>query len=257
MQAKIQFFNLRYFIEIAYNGSAYHGWQKQPDAVSVQEILEAALSTALQKKTEVVGAGRTDTGVHASQFFAHFDGEITMGADQLIFKLNTILPPDIAVFRIFEVSSEAHARFDAISREYHYFVSIRKNPFKTGSAYYIKKKIDLQRMNEAAEILMKHTNFKAFSKVKTEVKTFDCKIESAVWEQIGDQLIFKIKSDRFLRNMVRAIVGTLLDIGTHKTEVEDMQKIILGRNRCNAGKSVPAHALFLVNIEYPATITKQ
>lgn len=248
---------MRFFIELAYNGSAYHGWQKQPDAISVQEVLERALTTALQQKIEVVGAGRTDTGVHASLFFAHFDAKIQMEIEQFCFKLNTILPPDIAVFRIFEVSPNAHARFDAISREYHYFVTTKKNPFKIGSAYYIKKKIDVQRMNKAAEILMKHTDFKAFSKVKTEVKTFDCKIESAAWEKVGDELIFKIKADRFLRNMVRAIVGTLLDIGTGKTKIEDMNVIIREKNRCRAGKSVPAHGLFLVNVEYPKTITQQ
>ena len=247
---------MRFFIEIAYNGFAYHGWQKQPEASSVQETLENALTTALQQKIEVIGAGRTDTGVHARQFFAHFDAEITMETEQLVFKLNTILPPDIAVFRIFETASDAHARFDAISREYHYFVTTRKDPFKIGSAYFIKKKIDLQRMNEAAKIIMQHSDFQAFSKVKTDVKTFQCKIENAVWEQNGDELVFKIKADRFLRNMVRAIVGTLLDIGTHKTKLEDLEKIIRGRDRCGAGKSVPAHALFLTHIEYPKTIIK-
>ncbi len=247
---------MRYFIELAYNGSAYHGWQKQPREISVQEVLETALSTALQQKIEVMGAGRTDTGVHASQFFAHFDAEMSGDNGQFIFKLNTILPPDIAVFRIFETTSNAHARFDAISREYHYFVTSRKNPFKIDSTYYIKKNIDLERMNEAAKIVLQHTDFKAFSKVKTEVKTFQCKIESAVWEQIGDELVFKIKADRFLRNMVRAVVGTLLDIGMHRTKLEDFEKIIVGRNRCFAGKSVPAHALFLTKIEYPKTIIK-
>ena len=248
---------MRFFIELAYNGSAYHGWQKQPKAISVQKVLEAALSTALQKNIDVVGAGRTDTGVHATQFFAHFDAEISMEIPQLIFKLNTILPVDIAVFSIFEAAHNAHARFDAVSREYWYFVTTRKNPFKTASTYYIKKKVDLERMNEAAKIVLEHTDFKAFSKVKTEVKTFNCKIESAVWEQVGDELIFKIKADRFLRNMVRAIVGTLLDVGTYKTKLTDMEKIITDRNRSNAGKSVPAHALFLTKVEYPKTITNQ
>lgn len=248
---------MKFFIEIAYNGKAYHGWQKQPDAISVQEVLEAALTTALQKKTDVVGAGRTDTGVHAKQLFAHFEAEISMEAEQFIFKLNTILPRDIAVFNIFEVAENAHARFDALSREYMYYVTTKKNPFKIGEAYYIKKKLDVDRMNEAANILIGYTDFKAFSKVKTEVKTFNCKIEFAFWEQVGDEVVFKIKANRFLRNMVRAIVGTLIDVGTHKTSIAEMQKIIEKRNRGNAGKSVPAHGLFLTRVEYPKRTIKR
>lgn len=248
---------MRFFIEIAYNGSAYHGWQKQPDAISVQEVLEAALTTALQKKINLVGAGRTDTGVHATQFFAHFDAEIAMELTQFVFKLNTILPQDIAVFHIFEVAENAHARFDALSREYTYYVNTQKDPFRVGSAYYVKKKIDLDRMNKAADILMDHTDFKAFSKVKTEVKTYNCKIEFALWEQRGNELVFRIKANRFLRNMVRAIVGTLIDVGTNKTSIKEMHRIIEGRNRGNAGKSVPAHALFLTEVEYPRGTIKK
>lgn len=248
---------MRFFIEIAYNGKAYHGWQKQPTAISVQETLEKALSTALQKKTEVAGAGRTDKGVHASQFYGHFDAEALGDINQLIFKLNTILPQDIAVMTIFEVNAEAHVRFDAISREYTYFVNTKKNPFKTQSAYYIKKHIAVDRMNEAAKLLLEYTDFKAFSKVKTEVKTYNCKIHLAHWEKKGDDLVFKIKADRFLRNMVRAVVGTLLDVGTGKTTKADVRRIIEGRNRSEAGKSVPAHGLFLSKIDYPESIIKK
>ena len=248
---------MRFFIEIAYDGSAYHGWQKQPDAISVQEVLEAALSTALQQKTAVVGAGRTDTGVHAKQFFAHFDADFSQDMDQLIFKLNTILPRDVAVFSVFETQKDAHARFDALSREYTYFVDTRKNPFNVNAAYYIKKKIDVELMNEAAKMLLEHTNFKTFSKVKTEVKTYNCKIENAVWEKVGNELVFKIKADRFLRNMVRAIVGTLIDVGTKKIELKNMRKIIESGNRGKAGKSVPAHGLFLTQVNYSKSIRKK
>lgn len=248
---------MRFFIEIAYNGKEYHGWQKQPDAISVQEILEAALTTALQKKTPVVGAGRTDTGVHAKQLFAHFEAEMSMESAQFIFKLNTILPRDIAVFDIFEVAENAHARFDAISREYTYYVTTKKNPFKIDEAYYIKKKLDVDRMNKAAGLLIDYTDFKAFSKVKTEVKTYNCNIEFAFWEQVGDELVFHIKANRFLRNMVRSIVGTLIDVGTHKTSIAEMQKIIESRKRSKAGKSVPAHGLFLAKVEYPKGTIKE
>lgn len=248
---------MRFFIEIAYEGSAYHGWQKQPAAISVQEVLEAALTTALQKKIEVVGAGRTDTGVHAKQFFAHFDAKISMEVDQFVFKLNTILPHDVAVISIFETKKNAHARFDAVSREYTYFVSTKKNPFNVASAYYIKKEIDIGLMNEAAKVLLEHTDFKTFSKVKTEVKTYNCKIEHAFWEKVGDELVFNIKADRFLRNMVRAIVGTLIDVGTGKTKLKELHKIIESGKRGKAGKSVPAHGLFLTKVEYPKSIRKK
>lgn len=248
---------MRFFIEIAYNGKAYHGWQKQPAAISVQEVLDGALSTALQENIEVAGAGRTDKGVHASQFFGHFDTAPLSNIPQLIFKLNTILPASIAVFSIFEVPPEAHVRFDAISRTYTYYVTTRKDPFKTNSAYYVKKKIDMDRMNEAAEMLLSYTDFKAFSKVKTEVKTYNCSLLYARWESEGDVLVFRIKADRFLRNMVRAVVGTLLDIGTGKTAVEHIKHVVESRNRGEAGKSVPAHALFLSKIEYPESIKAQ
>lgn len=243
---------MRYFIEIAYNGNAYHGWQKQPEHITVQQVLDAALSTALQQKTETAGAGRTDTGVHARQFFAHFDVEKEIpNTGQFIYKLNTILPADVAVRSLFEVPEKAHARFDATAREYTYYVNTKKDPFKEHSAYYIKKPIDMELMNQAAKILLDYTDFKTFSKTKTDVKTYNCKLEHAFWEKRGDELVFNIRADRFLRNMVRAIVGTLLEIGTGKTELKKMNKIIESGKRSKAGKSVPAHALFLTKIEYP------
>jgi tRNA pseudouridine38-40 synthase len=242
---------LRYFVEIAYNGNAYHGWQKQPEHITVQGVLEAALATALQQKIETVGAGRTDTGVHAKQFFAHFDVEKKISdTGNLVYKLNTILPADIAVRSIFKVSKKTHARFDATLREYTYYVNTKKDPFREHSAYYVKKKIDMDLMNQAAKVLLNYTDFQTFSKVKTDVKTYNCKLEYAFWERQGDELVFKIRADRFLRNMVRAIVGTLLEIGTGKTELKKMEKIIESKKRGKAGKSVPAHALFLTRVEY-------
>lgn len=242
---------MRYFIEIAYNGSAYHGWQKQPEQITVQGVLEAALATALQQKIDTTGAGRTDTGVHALQFFAHFDVEKKIvDIENLIYKLNTILPADVAVRSIFKVAKKKHARFDALAREYTYYVNIKKDPFKQNSAYYVKKKLDIDLMNKAAEVLLKYTDFQTFSKVKTDVKTYNCKLEYAVWKKEGDVLVFRIRADRFLRNMVRSIVGTLLDVGTGKTELKKMEKIIESKKRSKAGKSVPAHALFLTKVEY-------
>lgn len=250
-------FTLRYFIELAYNGKAYHGWQSQPAAVTVQETLEKALFTLLQNTTPVVGAGRTDAGVHASQYFAHFDAEEIKDIENLIFKLNSFLPDDIAVFKIFEVRPEAHARFDAISRSYKYNIVMQKDPFLLERALYIKNELDVKKMNSAAESLKSYKDFKCFSKSKTDVMTYNCKIEEAVWEVRDNMLIFHITADRFLRNMVRAIVGTLMDIGSGKMPVENLHQIIRSRNRQKAGTSVPAKALFLTGIKYPKTIVKE
>jgi tRNA pseudouridine38-40 synthase len=248
---------LRYFIELAYNGSAYHGWQNQPDAVSVQETLETALFTLLQVPISVVGAGRTDAGVHATQYFAHFDAEILPDLEQLIFRLNSLLASDIVVYNLFEVHPEAHARFDAISRSYEYHIIQQKDPFFYEKAHLVKNELDLDKMNLAAFSLKKHTDFKCFSKSKTDVKTYNCDIKSAIWEQQENKLVFKITADRFLRNMVRAIVGTLLEIGLDKIQVEQLEEIIKSRDRQNAGTSVPAKALFLTGIEYPKTIVEK
>ncbi len=241
---------MRYFIELSYNGKNYHGWQIQPDAISVQEKLNFAVSTILQQKIEVVGAGRTDTGVHASQMFAHFDIDEKLEGD-VPHKLNSILPNDIVVYDVFLVDAEKHARFSAESRSYEYRIWSGRNPFLLDFSWQIhSQKLDIAKMNEAAKLLLEYENFQTFSKVKTEVYTFNCNVTEAYWKQTDDLLTFYISANRFLRNMVRAIVGTLVDVGLHKVSVEDFRQIIESKNRSNAGLSVPAKGLFLTNIKY-------
>ena len=244
-------------MEMAFHGAAYCGWQKQPEEKTVQAEVEKALSTAFQVQTECAGAGRTDSGVHASHFVAHFDAEEIKDLDQMVFKLNQLLPHDISVSDVYQVDDEAHARFDAVSRAYEYFVTQKKDPFLLDRATYIKRPLSIELMNEAAQELMNFTNFKSFSKVKTQVYTFNCKVMSAYWEQKENVLIFKIKADRFLRNMVRAIVGTLIEVGLKMKSVEEFKQIIESRNRNKAGKSMPAHALFLSEINYPQHLKRQ
>lgn len=241
---------MRYFIELSYNGKKYHGWQIQPDVISVQEKLNDAISTILQKKVEVVGAGRTDTGVHASQMFAHFDIENLIKGD-VVHKLNSILPNDITVYKVFLVDDEMHARFNAESRSYEYRIWLGRNPFLLDFSWQIhSQKPDLSKMNEAANTLLEYTDFQTFSKVKTEVYTFNCNVTAAFWKQEGDLLTFHISANRFLRNMVRAIVGTLVDVGLGKISTNDFRQIIESKNRSNAGLSVPAKGLFLTQIKY-------
>jgi tRNA pseudouridine38-40 synthase len=242
---------LRYFIEFAYNGKNYHGFQSQPDASSVQETLEKALSTLFRESITIVGAGRTDTGVHAKQMFAHFDSELELDSDYWSHKLNSFLPPSIVIFKIFQVSDEAHARFDATSRTYEYYLHTFKDAFISESSWYHSNLLDIDKMNEACSILMKYLDFECFSKVHTDVSTFNCKITAAHWQQKGNQLIFTITADRFLRNMVRAIVGTMVNIGLGKIEVADLHQIISSKDRGKAGFSVPAHGLYLVDVSYP------
>ncbi|WP_299115076.1 tRNA pseudouridine(38-40) synthase TruA [uncultured Winogradskyella sp.] len=242
---------MRYFIQLSYNGSAYHGWQIQPNAVTIQETLQDALSKLLNTKLSITGAGRTDTGVHASQMFAHFDIDETIDTDTLRFKLNSFLPKDIAIQSVFQVNDDAHARFHAIKRSYEYKIALKKDVFQFDYAYYLHQDFDVDRMNEAANILLEYTDFQCFSKSNTDVKTYNCKIEYAQWKQEDDMLIFTISADRFLRNMVRAIVGTLITIGLGKCEVNDMHKIIASKNRGEAGFSVPAKGLYLTEVLYP------
>ena len=244
---------MRYFLELAYRGSAYHGWQRQPNAVTVQEKVEDALAILLREPVEVVGAGRTDTGVHARQLFAHFDLEAELSPD-FVFKMNSVLPMDIAVRSLLKMKPEAHARFDALSRTYEYHVVLEKDPFSLESAYFLKRKPDLKKMNEAAKMLMEYSDFKCFSRSRTDVRTYTCRIEEAYWEKRGESLMFNIKADRFLRNMVRAVVGTLLEIGWGKLEIEELHQIIKSKNRSEAGASVPAHGLYLTKVEYPNNI---
>ncbi len=245
---------MRYFIELAYNGNAYHGWQNQPNAISVQEVLEKALSTVLRNPISVVAAGRTDAGVHASQMYVHFDVEVLFDEKQLVFKLNSFLPSDIVIKSIFKVKDDAHARFDALSRQYLYRVSLAKNVFNTDFSYLINNELDLDKMNEACKILFSYKNFQCFSKSKTDVKTYNCDIKFANWSVFADELHFVIQADRFLRNMVRAIVGTMIEIGSGKLEVEDLHTIIQSKDRGEAGFSVPAKGLFLTKIDYPESI---
>jgi len=245
----------RYFLQISYKGSNYHGWQVQPNAASVQEVIEKVLSTLLHENISVIGAGRTDTGVHASFFILHFDTEkADINSEDFVYKLNSFLPNDIAVQQIRKVKNDAHARFSAVSRTYKYYLTTEKNPFTTETVYRHKKKPDIKKMNETAKILFEYVDFTSFSRLHTNVKTNDCKIYHAEWFEEGNILVFKIKADRFLRNMVRAIVGTLLEIGKGELSKDDFRSIIEQKNRKFAGSSAPAHGLFLVDIEYPNDI---
>lgn len=245
---------MRYFIEIAYNGKRYFGWQRQPNQISVQQVLEECLSTYLREDISVMGAGRTDTGVHAKQLFAHFECDRISDVEKFIFRINSFLPKDIAVKDLKEVKDDAHARFDAQERTYEYIIGIGKNPFLEDFAFQIYRKPDVGIMNNAAEILYRHINFKCFSRSKSDVKTYNCRIKQAFWEERGDTLVFTIRADRFLRNMVRAIVGTLLDVGFGKTSLEEFEEIIKSGSREEAGASAPAHALYLREISYPPEI---
>lgn len=244
---------MRHFIQLSYKGTNYHGWQIQPDQISIQEELEKAFQIAFQEKIEIVGCGRTDTGVHAKNYWAHFDSHgLPLSKNQLVFKLNNLLPKDIVIHQIKQVSDEAHARFDASFRRYIYQITDTKNPFELEFAHYVIKELDVKRMNEACKVLYTYENFKSFSKVKTQVYTYNCKIMNAEWKKKQNGLlVFEIKANRFLRNMVRAIVGTMIDIGLGKISVEDFKRIIESKNRSNAGTSVPAKGLFLVEIGYP------
>ena len=248
---------MRYFIELSYKGTNYHGWQIQNDVISVQEEIQNALSKILRKKTEITASGRTDTGVHATQQFVHFDYEEPLNADKLKYRLNSLLNKDIAVRNIVEVKEDAHARFDAHERSYEYHIHLCKSPFLDGLSYYYRFKPNLEEMNKACELLMGKKDFECFSKVKTEVNHFVCDIKACIWEQKDDKYILKITANRFLRNMVRAIVGTLLDIGENKYPAEHLLKIIESKNREKAGRSVPAEGLFLCKVSYPSSIFKK
>ncbi len=242
----------RYFIQISYKGTRYHGWQIQPHSITVQEELEKALSTLLRDTISVTGAGRTDTGVHASFFVAHFDSsnrELDHPAFQ--YNLNGILPVDIAVHGIRKVPNHAHARFDALSRTYQYYLTREKNPFREETALRFLHPLNMDQMNQAASLLLDCSDFSSFSKLHSQVKTHRCKILKAVWEEDGNMVLFTIQADRFLRNMVRAIVGTLLEVGKGKIDTTDFRKIIEAKDRGKAGSSAPAHGLFLVDIAYP------
>lgn len=241
---------MRYFIKLAYNGTHYHGWQCQPNASSVQETLNKAVSVILNSEINLMGAGRTDTGVHATEMYAHFDFEKPFDLKSIVHKLNSYLPKDIVVYAVIPVPDEAHARFDATKRTYEYHINSFKDAFLQDGSWYFHKKLDLDSMNEASKLLFNHTDFQCFSKVNTDVNTFDCTIFEAYWQQKDNQIVFTISANRFLRNMVRAIVGTLVNVGLHKISLDDFNEIIKSKNREKAGFSVPAHGLYLTKIEY-------
>lgn len=244
----------RYFIHFSFDGTAYHGWQRQENALTVQEVLEQSLSLVCREEIELTGCGRTDAGVHAAHFYAHFDLEVNWSPtvlQRLPRKLNSILPKDIAVKEIYPVANEMHARFSPLSRTYQYRISRTKDPFLEAFSYYYPLELDVVKMNEGARVLFEYEDFSCFSRSHTQVKTNLCKIYGAQWESRDDLLIFTITADRFLRNMVRAICGTLIDLGRGRIDLQDLRSIIESKKRSNAGKSMPAKGLFLTAVEYP------
>lgn len=256
---------MRYFIELAYFGKNFHGWQSQPNAVSVQETIERALSLLLRKEIALTGAGRTDTGVNARQMYAHFDifKEIE-DESRFISSLNSLVGRDISIKRLLKVEQESHARFDASLRTYKYFVSFSKNPFLKELCWHSPSPLDISIMNEAASLLVSTKDFTSFAKLHSDVKTNICEVKEAVWKQLKEDkeaheflgilnegIVFTITADRFLRNMVRAVVGTLIEVGRGKLSLENFKNIIEARNRCKAGTSMPPQALFLWQISYP------
>lgn len=242
---------MRYLLEIAFKGTHYHGWQIQHNALSVQEVVNEKLSILAGENIETLGCGRTDTGVHATSYFVHFDVSKKLEEDKFIFKLNQILPLDIAAYSLQEVSPDFNARFDAISRTYEYHITHQPNPFITDTAWYQYGSLDIQAMNTAARLLIGKKDFECFSKVHTQVNNFICDVTEAYWTQDKQKVIFTITANRFLRNMVRAIVGTLVEVGRGKLQPDDVQRILDSKDRSSAGQSVPAHGLFLTKIIYP------
>lgn len=242
---------MRFFIEFSYNGSNYHGWQRQPSQTSIQERFEDCISKILSSNISLTAAGRTDTGVHAKKMFAHFDYDKEFDCLKTIHQLNSFLPNDISVRNIFRVNDDDHARFSALSRTYRYVLINRKDPFMQKRAYLLINKLDIKKMNEACKYLLSNDDFKSFSKSKTDVKTYICDIQEASWTQVDDDtFIFNIKPNRFLRNMVRAIVGTLIEVGKNIITIDQFNDVILSKNRVKAGYSVPAHGLYLTDVEY-------
>lgn len=243
----------RFFISISYDGTAYHGWQVQPNGHSVQAELQRCLSTLLREEIAVTGAGRTDAGVHARCMVAHFDFEQPIDEGQLTYKLNRILPRDISVQKVWEVPNDLHARFSAVSRTYHYYIHTQKDPFLRSYSCELYYSLDFAKMNEAAACLLQYEDFGAFCKSHTDVKTTLCQVTQARWvQQSSYSWYFEISANRFLRNMVRAVVGTLIDVGRGRLTVDDFCKVVEGKKRTDAGESMPAHALFLEDVSYGA-----
>ena len=246
--------SMRYLFEISYLGTHYHGWQSQANAVGIQEVVENALSTILRTPIAIVGSGRTDTGVHCVQQFFHADIDKTFRSEKLVVQLNSFLPPDIAIRTVVPIRPDASARYDAVERTYEYHLTTVKNPVLLGRAFHCFKTLDVPTMNRAAALLLGTHDFACFSKVKTDVNHFVCEVKAAQWNQKGDLLVFTVTANRFLRGMVRAIVGTLLDVGTGKYSVDDFQRILKSKNRKNAGMNVPAEGLYLMRVKYPIKI---
>ncbi len=245
----------RYFIRLAYNGGRYHGWQIQDNALTVQAVVNDAVSKIFGQQINVTGCGRTDTGVHAREFYIHFDlPYVIQDKDMHLNKLNGFLPKNISMFQMIPVTENAHARFDATSRTYQYFISRKKDPFNQDFSWFVHGEIDVDKLNKAANILFGYSDFTSFLKTNTDTLTNNCKIKFARWEEKDNMLVFTITADRFLRNMVRAIVGTLLDVGRGKNDLAGLRKIIESKNRSNAGYSVPAKGLFLTKVEYPQNL---
>lgn len=245
---------MRYFFEIGYNGSHYHGWQNQKNAIGVQQVVEDALTKLLREEIAIVGSGRTDTGVHCVQQYFHADIKKTFDPTDLVHKLNSFLPKDIAIRNIFPVKENAHARYDAIERTYQYKITRVKDPLMVGYAYYYFRDLDLPTMQLASSLLVGEHDFECFSKVKTDVNHFICNIKQASWNQKEDLLIFTITANRFLRGMVRAIVGTLVDVGNKKITVDDFKKILISKDRKKAGMNAPPEGLYLTQVKYPKSI---
>ena len=245
---------MRYFFEITYDGTKYNGWQNQANALGVQQVVEETLSKLLHEKISIVGSGRTDTGVHCIQQFFHADIQMKMERQEFLQRLNSFLPKDIAIRDILPVKPEAHARYNARERAYEYHITTRKNPLLVGRAFYFFKKCDISLMNEAAALLVGEHDFTSFSKVKTDVNHFVCTIKKAHWIKQGDLMIFSISANRFLRGMVRAIVGTLLDVGSQKISIKEFQSIIKSKDRKKAGMNVPPEGLYLTQVKYPKNI---
>jgi len=242
----------RYFIHLAYKGTDFCGWQIQSGQKSIQQEIEDALfKLNSNQKIEITGCGRTDTGVHASDFYAHFDSEKNWDTNHLTYKLNLILPDSISVYKTFEVATDLHARFSAIARTYEYHIHTSKNPFISETSWYQKLELDVSKINQACALILNHTNFECFSKVHTDVTNFNCQVMDCIWIKNENGFVFRIKANRFLRNMVRAITGTLIEVGTGKISLEEFKTVLDSNNRSMAGVSVPAHGLTLVKVEYP------
>ncbi|MFT5903005.1 MAG: tRNA pseudouridine38-40 synthase [Bacteroidia bacterium] len=247
---------MRYFLKLSYNGTEFHGWQIQIGASSIQQEIEEKLSIILQSEISILGCGRTDAGVHAKEFYAHFEtqNKLSLEPQSLIHKLNTMLHRHVAIQEIIKVQPEAHARFNATKRSYEYRISKEKNPFSGDLAYKLNADLDLEKMNKACKLLLGEQDFGSFCKAKADNHTNLCNIFMANWQEEGNQIVFRISANRFLRNMVRAIVGTMLDIGQDKIMPEELTTIIEAKDRTKAGRSVPAHGLYLTKVEYPSNI---